>query len=181
MWFLGMRVTSPMWFPRVGTVPASTWSSGVGSSPSSAWFSRTVHRWREPDWLDSPPLQSPTLSSLLSRSSWSLLWGLFLASNSKSLTSLRNRSTSRSLSSNCPCPVAPDTVRSVWYNPSPRPDCSSSHSRSLSSRLFLSSFLLCGPPRGPNGFALGVVSRTSFRHFPFAWVPAEPQLCRRFP
>ena len=77
-----------------------------------------------------------TLSSLLSWLSWSFLWRLSLASNSKSLTSLRNHSTSWSFSSNCPCPVVPDIVWCVWYDPSLRPDFSSSRSRSLSSRLF---------------------------------------------
>ena len=53
----------------------------------------------------------------------------------RSITSLSKRSNSWSLSSNCLCPKAPGIVRCVWYNPSPRPDCSSSRSRSLSLHL----------------------------------------------
>ena len=94
-------------------------------------------RWRVSDWLDSPLSWSPALSSLLCRFSWSLCWRLFLASNSKSnFTNLYIRSISQSLSLCRSCSMAPDTVWSVWYNPSPRPDCSSSRLRSLSSRLF---------------------------------------------
>ena len=46
---------------------------------------------------------------------------------------------------------------------------------------FLSPFQPYGPPKRPNGSALNMVSRTSFRHFPFARVPTKPQLYRRFP
>ena len=110
----------------------------------------------------------------------SLFWCLPLASNSKSFTSLCNRSRSSSLSSNCLCPKASDTVWFVWYDPSPRPDCSSSCSRSLSSRLFCLHSRHMDPRDDPIEPLLAEPSDCLSNIF-YSRVSTEPQLCRRSP
>ena len=138
-------------FSKMRTVPTLTWFSGINwlLHPHDSYEWERSLRGREPDWLDPPPHRFPTLPSLLSRLSRSLLWRLPLASNSNSLTSLHNRSTTWSLSSNFPCPEVFDIVQRVWYNPAPRPDCSSFRSRSLSSRLLCLHSLHVDPQEDP--------------------------------
>ena len=45
----------------------------------------------------------------------------------------------------------------------------------------LSSLSLSGPPRGPHGSALNLISKMSFRHCSLHSGPYQPRLCRIFP
>ena len=140
---------------------------------------RSRCRW-EPDCLDPQPWRSSLLIDPAAGLSRSPLQCLSLASSSKSLNSLRNRSSSSSLSSNRLCPEASDAAQSVWYDPSPRPNSSSSCSYSLSLCLFCLRSCHMDPLDDPTEPLLAEPSDRLPDIFQ-GWVSVKPWLYRRSP